>query len=205
MKIVVLMKGNSMKKENWYVVGEWVDEMNYRKKKNSIWGRLKQKDWGAPTFYFAISGVETIVLLAWLVQLVKHKINTKTVVTSEVPDYFNVMILIGFLVSFAVCFYSMISINRVKTLLGGLVCYFPMLALFVVMTVLGIYKVAILDSWLWYMVGIFLWIALYTITRLFFKVFNEKVVPSWGKLEVKEKYSLVLPLIMFMLGYILNK
>lgn len=56
----------------------------------------------------------------------------------------------------------------------------------------------------WIYLALLIWIGCYIVTEVMITIFKEKIFPSWNTISPKDKYSILIPIITFILGYILN-
>ncbi|MEQ6206598.1 FAM174 family membrane protein [Enterococcus mundtii] len=158
-------------------------------------------------FYLIISGIETICLL---LLILRHGYNifspSKVPVNQTTPIYVYVIISIAAIMFFVIYIYIMRKLSTKKSFYGILKTLFPLYLLFIFILLIGIFysESNLMHSKAWIYLALLIWIGCYIVTEVMITIFKEKIFPSWNTISPKDKYSILIPIITFILGYILN-
>lgn len=165
--------------------------------------KLNLAEKGEFVFYFCTSGLQSIFLILFLGIAKVHPADSSNV---NQPVYMQICVCIFVATFMMVYVYSLQQLSRVNSLYANikrLFIAYPPLIWYLLNLIFSEEQTVNTDK-RWYIVGILIWLSCYIVTEVMFNIFKNKIFTSWKELEVKDKYTFLVPVITFILGYILK-
>lgn len=175
----------------------------------SFQAKFRDIDWGKFVFYFSISGIVSILIVLLTYIYVSTTISglplSETNEIRQHPISVEIASVKVILIFTVIYMYSLFTMEKQKSWYRKSKKLFIVYPIMIIALLQFISKQSSPEHFAWWGVSFLVWLTCYMITETLLEIFEKKIIPTWKELPSKEKYSLVIPIITFILGYIFSK